>query len=240
MELLAAFALGIAGSLHCLGMCGPLALALPQPSTSGKRSLVLGRLSYNVGRVAMYAVLGALVGIGGTGLAIAGAGQYVSIVAGSLMVVMAVIQLALHRSVVPAWLTARVSAIVRSVVGRQLARPHAGSLFVIGLVNGLLPCGLVITALVGSVAAGTLFGSMAFMAAFGVGTIPSMLVASLGASMVSLSMRQRLRLAAPVLAFLVGGAIIVRGMDLGIPFVSPKISTANHHQGASCCSHSQP
>jgi sulfite exporter TauE/SafE len=240
MELLAAFALGIAGSLHCLGMCGPLALALPQPARSGKRALVLGRLSYNAGRVVMYAMLGGLVGVGGTAISIAGAGQSLSIIAGSLMVVMAIVQLALHRSVVPAWLTARVGTFVRSVVGRQLARPHAGSLFIIGLVNGLLPCGLVFTALVGSVATGSLLGAMAFMAAFGVGTIPSMLVASLGASALSISMRQRLRLAAPVLAFLVGGAIIVRGMDLGIPFVSPKITTTNQNQVSSCCSHTQP
>lgn len=237
MELLAAFTLGIAGSLHCLGMCGPLALALPRPRSTGVGSLLVGRSLYNAGRVTTYVVMGAIVGLGGTALSVAGIGQTVSIVAGSLMVVMAVIQLAMHRSLVPVWFTTKVGGIAQSIIGRQLSNPTPFSLFVIGMGNGLLPCGLVVTALVGSLASGAIVSSMMFMAVFGIGTLPSMLVASISASVLSITARQRLRYAAPFLALLVGGAIILRGMNLGIPFVSPAVSTSQHHGTSSCCSH---
>jgi sulfite exporter TauE/SafE len=237
MELLAAFTLGIAGSLHCLGMCGPLALALPRPRSVGVRSLVVGRLLYNVGRVTTYIVLGFIIGLGGTALSVAGIGQTVSIVAGSLMVVMAVVQLAMHRSLVPVWLATKVGGIAQSIIGRHLSNPSLFSLFVIGMGNGLLPCGLVVTALVGSLASGAIVSSMMFMAVFGIGTLPSMLVASISASVLSITARQRLRYAAPFLALLVGGAIILRGMNLGIPFVSPAVSTSQQHGTSSCCSH---
>ena len=112
------------------------------------------------------------------------------------------------------------------------ARP--GSLLVIGMVNGLLPCGFVYVGLMGSVATQGVWQGALFMACFGLGTFPLMLGVSLAGQFVSTTVRARLRKLTPVLAVCIGTLFILRGLSLGIPYVSPKLSN-DHTVVRDCC-----
>jgi sulfite exporter TauE/SafE len=111
-----------------------------------------------------------------------------------------------------------------------LLRRHSfTSLLVLGLLNGLLPCGLVYVACAGATATGGLFSGAAYMAAFGLGTVPMMLGISVSGRLIPLSLRLQLRKAIPVSVFLLASLLILRGLSLGIPYVSPDLSSP------SCC-----
>lgn len=94
----------------------------------------------------------------------------------------------------------------------------------IGILNGFLPCGLVYLALAASLATGTLVGSVVYMAVFAVGTFPVMMAISLGGGLIPVSFRQKAAKAIPVFVFAIGVLFILRGLNLGIPYISPKIS----------------
>jgi len=239
MDLVAAFLLGIAGSVHCIGMCGPIALALPSRTSASVIATLMDRFTYNGGRLVTYASMGAVIGFGSTIFVLSGYSRGVSILSGSMMIAMAIAQVAWHRNLLPSAWTHRISAPVRRALSNSIATRGRTAMFTIGLLNGLLPCGLVTTALVGTVASGSALQGMLFMAMFGLGTLPSMLLVSMGASFVTSSMRHHIRYAAPVLTILVGAVIIVRGMDLGIPYLSPKAPTMyqSDSSSSSCCNH---
>lgn len=198
--LLAGWILGIAGSLHCVGMCGPLAVLAPVDRRSGFH-MVLSITAYQLGRTAMYALLGLLVGLFGRGLAIGGWQQGIAFVAGIGTIAWALRLLyrrwrlshpsgdtrgaasAVYKKaavVQHSFLLSPVRFIHRasSILLRRPARWY--NAFGFGVVNGLLPCGMVYLALVASVGAGTTAGATAFMAGFGLGTVPTMLLAALG------------------------------------------------------------
>lgn len=223
----AAFLLGFLGSFHCIGMCGPIALALPLPADSWVAK-VQGSLLYNIGRALTYSVLGLLFGLLGKGFSLFGWQQIISIAVGLLLI---------GSVVLPARYFA---AFRRSSVGRVLPLERVKvaisnlflqksyfSLFRIGLLNGLLPCGLVYVGIAGAVASGTPLNGAVFMAVFGLGTLPAMLAMSLGGSMVSLKWRNKIRQALPMLTVLLGLLFIVRGMGLGIPYLSPAMGSDN-------------
>ena len=85
MELWTAFSIGLLGSLHCIGMCGPIAFALPLNRQNNFQAS-LGGLTYNLGRLLTYFLLGSLFGVLGFGFALAGAQQWISIVVGVFMI----------------------------------------------------------------------------------------------------------------------------------------------------------
>lgn len=233
MELVAGFTVGILGSAHCIGMCGPIALVLPVAERSGMR-YVLGRVVYNGGRVVTYVAMGLVVGFLGRRIAIAGFQQTLTVVLGVAVLVAALVPVAgtklaarwsplrrFHQ-----WLTAGLGALLR--------RRSLSSLGLIGLLNGLLPCGLVYLALAGAAATAEEFRAMLFMAGFGAGTIPAMLAVSLAGSVIPIQWRHRLTRMVPAVMAIVGMLLILRGLNLGIPMVSPKISFAPTVQSESC------
>ena len=232
MDMIAGFVLGLAGSLHCAGMCGPLVAALPSPEQR-TLSFIVGRLVYNLGRVSTYAMLGAVVGLGGSALSLAVHGMTISIVSGALMIVLAVAQLLLHWSVpVPAVVHRLLQPLRRRLAG--LMQHHSmAALAGVGMLNGLLPCGMVTAALVGSAGSGSVLGSTGFMVAFGIGTTPMMAALAIGLPMATVRWKTRFRTIAPVVALLLGIVITVRGMGLGIPMLSPP--SPQQHTTASCC-----
>jgi sulfite exporter TauE/SafE len=217
--LLSALVLGAAGSAHCVGMCGPIALAVPGASGTpwGRwRSTLL----LNGGRLTTYALLGSAVGALGLGLRLAGLQQVVAVVCGMLL---------LGTSVVPGFF-ARWSpngrlalwiSRLRSVLARNLKRAAPEALFFTGVLNGLLPCGLSYAALLGAGATGTPAQGMLFMAAFGIGTWPALVALRLGAGRMDVRMRSWFRRLSPLLLAMVGLLLVLRGLQLGIPFVSP-------------------
>ena len=226
MDLWTALLLGLVGSLHCAGMCGPLALALPATGNTTP-AYVLGRAAYNAGRIATYCLLGIVFGLAGWTFLLAGLQRWVSIALGValLLGLFASRRLARWNPVTSAvnQLKSRMSVLLRSRSFTALA--------VLGLLNGLLPCGLVYVACAGAAATGGIFAGARYMAAFGVGTVPMMLAISLSGKLVPTSLRLKLLKTIPVCVFLLGTLLILRGMSLGIPYVSPDMSG----NGAACC-----
>jgi sulfite exporter TauE/SafE len=222
----AAFILGLFGSLHCAGMCGPLALALPQTGSNGAR-FILGRMAYNLGRLVTYCLLGFLSGIAGRVLLLAGVQRWMSIGLG--VVLLAGLLSSRRLAVVGPVVT--VLNVVKSRMSCLLRRRSLLALGILGLLNGLLPCGLVYVGCANAAVAGTALGGMASMAVFGLGTIPMMLSISLSGRLVPTSLRLRLAKAVPLAVFGLATLLILRGMSLGIPYLSPELSAV----GASCC-----
>jgi hypothetical protein len=226
LTLETAFILGLVGSVHCAGMCGPLALALPVPPGS-RGHFVLGRVVYHAGRVVTYCWLGLVFGLVGRTLLLAGFQRWVSILLGVALLV----GLLGSRYLARALPMTRWVAHLQGSMGGWLRQRTLLSLGVLGLLTGLLPCGLVYVACVGATATGSLIAGMQYMAVFGLGTIPLMLAISLSGKLVRPSWRAALVRLVPLSVFLLACLLILRGMSLGIPYVSPDLSGA----AGSCC-----
>jgi sulfite exporter TauE/SafE len=226
MEWGSAFILGLVGSLHCAGMCGPLALALPAAGHTAA-AFFLGRLAYNAGRVVTYCALGLVFGVVGKTLFLAGFQRWASIGLGLALLagLVASRKLALWRPVTT--LVGR----VKSRMAFLLRRRSLSALALLGVLNGFLPCGLVYVACAGAAATGGMLAGVEYMAVFGVGTLPMMLAISLSGKLIPFAWRVRLGRAVPVCVFLLGSLLILRGMSLGIPYLSPDMSAG----GAACC-----
>jgi hypothetical protein len=234
METVAGFLLGFFGSAHCAAMCGPIALALPGGSLRGI-GFVAGRLLYSCGRIVTYALLGGIVGIVGHQVALAGLQHVLSVAIGVLMMIMLVLPsrvsgMLTHGAVFP-----RLYARLKMILASLFQRRSLSALFALGLVNGLLPCGFVYVALAGGAATGSETGGMLFMTGFGAGTVPTMLgIALLGPSL-SLAIRRKVSAMVPVLTFIVAVLLVLRGLDLGIPYISPVLSGGTETVPAKAC-----
>lgn len=217
--LASALVLGAAGSAHCIGMCGPIALAIPSPR-SGWRSRAMSTLLLNTGRLTTYALIGAAFGTFGRGAQLAGLQQWVSVLAGGVLLASVIIPGLLEQ-----WSpTSRVSILVgrfRSKLGRNLARTAPEALFLTGALNGLLPCGLVYGAALGATAMGSAPEGALFMAFFGLGTWPALIGLRMSGHMVGTKTRTLLRRASPIIISGMAVLLILRGLELGIPMVSP-------------------
>ena len=116
----------------------------------------------------------------------------------------------------------------------QLFRTHKfSSLFSIGLLNGLLPCGLIYLAITSSFITGTSLKGGLFMLFFGLGTLPMMLAAVFFGNYMNQQLRTRLRKSVPLFLFVMAALLILRGMGLGIPYISPAF--AAHTADAVSC-----
>lgn len=238
MDLFTALTLGLVGSLHCAGMCGPIAIALPLAKENWLTKIIGGFL-YNFGRILTYGILGALFGLLGRGIKLAGLQQWASIVIGVIMIVSVLFPVILRQKI-------KLGDIFTGYAGRLtgsfriLFKFHStGSLLLIGLLNGLLPCGLVYIAIAGAINTNDVVMGIAFMMLFGLGTTPMLLGISVMGSMVSLSLKKRLNKVIPVFIVLLGLLFILRGMSLGIPYISPKAGKLEVKQemktGEPCC-----
>lgn len=216
----AAFTLGMMGSFHCIGMCGPLAFSLPL----GNRSDIAkfgGTLLYNVGRIITYSILGLLFGLAGKSFSLFGFQQGLSIGVGVTILFFVLIP--------KKWLTTKTanniladySAKIRAALGGLFLKKTYRSLLAIGLLNGLLPCGLIYMAIAGAIAYADPAKSSFFMAAFGLGTLPVMWSVSFFGNYIGIGIRQKIRSAYPVMMALMACLLILRGLGLDIPYVSP-------------------
>jgi sulfite exporter TauE/SafE len=226
MELWTAVVIGLVGSLHCLGMCGPLALAVPAAGNS-RRAFLNSRLLYTLGRLSSYALLGLVFGSLGQTLVLAGLQRWASLIAG-LCLLLGLVFSAQN----PLRLTTtRGVGYLKCHFSTLLKRRTMSALLLLGGLNGLLPCGLVYVAAVSAAARLSVVGSMLYMFAFGLGTVPAMLGLALFGRNVQAIMRLRLQRLIPVCVLLLAALLILRGMSLGIPFVSPQMG---HGTGNSC------
>lgn len=234
MELWTAFVVGIAGSLHCVGMCGPIALALPTGGRTGFWQLLPGRLLYNLGRITTYSIFGLLFGVFGKGLALTGMQQGISIALGVLLLVMA-----LSYGRTEQWIN-KVTGInkysfkLKEALGKHLKIGSDRSLYTIGLLNGLLPCGFLYFGIIGAISTGSALQGAAYMALFGAGTLPLMLGTAMAGSFLSVRWRGLARKLTPAIAVVFAVLFIMRGLDLGIPYVSPKLGNGTEMHKMKC------
>jgi uncharacterized protein len=199
-----AFITGLVSSLHCMGMCGPIALALPTKNA-------LNAILYNLGRIATYAVLGTVFGLFGKGLYLAGIQQHLSIGLGLLITVMVFLP-KVRLSFVD-----RFTSRLRQWFMPFFKRKNAFALFMIGVLNGL-----VYVALLGAVAMSGVAAGAGYMALFGLGTLPMMLAIGFSKKLFKPNFRLKINRLIPIMALCIGALFIVRGMNLGIAYLSPK------------------
>ena len=236
MDLLwTALVLGLAGSLHCIGMCGPIAIALPIGPGS-KFSYTVGRLAYNIGRAVTYALLGLVCGFVGRTILMAGYQQVLSIALGILILLAVLLPSGLLAKITGMSFHARIVGRLQGLWARMFRKSSVSSLFVVGLLNGFLPCGLVYVALAGSIATTSPLYGAAYMAIFGLGTLPVMFAMAMLGRVVGVGFRNKLRKVVPVAGVLLAALFILRGLSLGIPYVSPKLGSTQHGQATmDCC-----
>lgn len=222
-EILTSFFVGLFGSLHCIGMCGPIAIALPVPN-SNNISFVSGRLLYNLGRIATYSFLGAVFGLLGSRLVISGFQQSVSIFLGIAILIAVLIPPRYKAKISQHKIVQKITLPLKSGISDLFKQGTFSSMFLIGLLNGFLPCGLVYVALAGAIASGDAISGTAVMILFGLGTVPAMFAATIFGKFLNINIRRKITKAVPVFALVLGLLFILRGMGLGIPYISPKIS----------------
>jgi sulfite exporter TauE/SafE len=217
-EFYVIFALGLVSSLHCVSMCGPIVLSYSLPLGSKRfSSQAAAHISYNVGRIITYGLLGAIAGLFGSSVSfvgeIAGIENVAAIVAGVLMMIAGVLLLDL----LPSKHLQKFNPLLYS---GHLLRPLAsrfsstsiGSKFSLGLMLGFLPCGLIYAALLKAMATGTVFAGVMTMTAFGLGTAGSLLAIGIFSSAFSMKLsRWGTRLAA-VSVLLLGIVMVSRGV----------------------------
>jgi sulfite exporter TauE/SafE len=213
MVLYSAFLFGLLGSFHCAGMCGPIALALPVNHRSGIFTL-LHLFTYNAGRIFTYAMLGLFVGLIGHRLSMAGFQKSLSISSGLLIVTIALISFFRPRWIFSHSFFAAFTMKIKSLFRNLFGKKSALTLFSIGLVNGLLPCGFVYLALAAALSTGDVFDSSGYMALFGLGTLPMMLAFSYAGNFFGFRFNSIVRKAAPYLAMVVGILLIYRGIGM--------------------------
>ncbi len=217
---LTGLSIGFLGSFHCIGMCGPIALSMPMLSKDGLNKYT-GIFFYNFGRALTYSGLGLLFGFLGNQFRIWGLQQMVSIAAGILILVFILSNFSFSSRVI--WM-AQFNAWVRNSLGRILQGPkNPVSFLSIGLLNGLLPCGLVYVAMAAALATTDTLNGTLLMFAFGLGTIPVMAAMMAFGHLISFNFRYKLKRAVPVFVGIMAVILILRGMNLGIPYLSPKL-----------------
>ena len=219
--------LGLMGSFHCAGMCGPIAIALPLRGENIFQK-VFGGVLYNFGRTVTYAIMGAVFGLVGQGLEMIGFQQWVSVIMGVLMIASVLFprlfknQYDLNNS-----LFSFIGKLKKALT-KLFTKKSYGALFLIGLLNGYLPCGLVYIALAGALGTGNIIYGTMFMILFGLGTLPMLLGISLLGNMASVKLRNKVNKFIPAVVVFVGIMFILSGLNLGIPFFSPKKDMINN------------
>ena len=228
---IAGFTLGLIGSLHCVGMCGPLALALPvQYLYKSQRAFAI--VLYQVGRVITYSTLGLIFGLAGRQVYLAGFQQWFSIGMGMLIIFLLIQYWIFRRNARPALLNSFYLGVQRVMI-KILKTRGASSFLFFGTANGLLPCGMVYIALAGALVTTAVHQSVLFMAMFGLGTVPAMTAVSLFRQFFSVRVRNSFRRIVPVFVTVMAVLLILRGMNLGIPFISPVLPSSS--QAAVSC-----
>lgn len=231
--LYTAFIFGLLSSLHCVGMCGPIALMLPVGNSKGIAKYSRIAL-YHLGRMSAYASIGLLFGLLGRGLFIAGFQQRTSIAIGIAMILVSLIsekQLGQFSISTPIF---RLLSQLKSLLGAQFKNRSLQSFFTIGYLNGFLPCGMVYVALFGAVAMQTAAVGALYMLVFGLGTLPLMCSISVVSDRLSLRTRNAIQRYIPVFAIALGVLFIIRGLGLGIPYVSPTQTSLFIQQHPTC------
>lgn len=233
MIWLQAIFIGLLGSFHCVGMCGPIVLILPSGG-NGKNQFQNASL-YHLGRITTYGSLGLLTGVIGLSFKIAHIQQYVSIIIGAIIILLSLGLIMNKKSVFGNFLAAKFWTPVRNKLSQLLGQQNKRNFFFIGLLNGLLPCGLIYFALTSSLLSQSVLGSSLYMMAFGLGTVPALFALSYAKT--GIIKRVNIKRLVPVVLFISGALLVTRGLNLGIPYLSPKTTVVKELPVlGDCCS----
>jgi sulfite exporter TauE/SafE len=201
-------------------MCGPIALMIPVDRTNpAKKTTQI--ITYHLGRLTAYALIGLVFGLVGKGFFLAGIQQRLSVFIGVAMIITILTPetvLANYNFSKPVY---RLISKIKSSLGKQFKNKSYQSLFTIGLLNGFLPCGMVYVALFGAIAMQNVSFGILYMLLFGIGTIPMMSSVTYLNSIMTVSFRNKIQKAIPYVGVIIGILFILRGLGLGIPYVSP-------------------
>lgn len=236
MDVWTGFVVGLFGSLHCVGMCGPIALALPVFGET-QLKILLGRILYNLGRIVTYSVMGALFGLFGSRLVLFGLQQNLSIALGALMLIYLLTPRKMKVKISEFGFYKKVVIFIKTNFSQLASKKSTSSLFIIGLLNGLLPCGFVYVGIAGALSTGSWLNGAAYMTLFGLGTFPIMLATAVLGKVINFKLHGRINKSIPVFAGILALLFILRGMNLGIPYLSPKFvpKTAQIQSPVNCC-----
>jgi sulfite exporter TauE/SafE len=232
----AALIFGLLTGFHCIGMCGPIAIALPLNDHSWPHK-IFGSLTYNFGRTVTYTLMGALFGLLGQGLVIAGFQQWLSITIGGAMILSVFFPLLFNSLAAKSPLYPLVNKL-KHRLGLLFGKKSYPSLLLIGLLNGLLPCGPVYAAIGLSLASGNVVSGAAYMALFGLGTIPIMMTLSLVGNFFTVKVRSKIRKFVPVFIVIMGLWFVMKGLGLGLHLISPpdnKLQVPTEQSSGGCC-----
>lgn len=219
--IFAAFILGFLGSLHCIGMCGPIAFMLPVAKNNTLKKAMQVAI-YHFGRLLAYSIIGMVFGVLGKGLYIFGLQQKLSIGIGVLMIVLILLPSKYSNRFKVAKTVYKLFGKVKSKLGNAFKKQTNDAFITIGFLNGFLPCGLVYMALFGAIAMGNVLQGGLYMLLFGLGTVPLMSLAIYFGSMLTGLKRKKIQKLIPIFVLIIGVLFILRGLGLGIPYVSPK------------------
>lgn len=217
--LWSAILFGLLGSFHCLGMCGPIALMLP----IDRRNKVKGffqMMSYHFGRLISYSIIGLLFGILGTGFHLLGFQQQISILMGTVMILLIIFPKLGKKNI----LNKKISSLVlrvKSRLGKELQKKQNDTFFLLGFFNGFLPCGLVYMAVLGALTSTKIITSVNYMFLFGLGTIPLLSALLFIGNFAKGNFRNFINKSIPVFVVIIGVLFIFRGLGLDIPYLSP-------------------
>jgi len=218
--LWSALIFGLLGSLHCIGMCGPIAFMLPVDRSHSVKKIVQISV-YHLGRLISYALIGFLFGLIGKSLYLFGIQQQLSIVIGVLMIILVITPAHLLNKYNFSKPIHKIIYKLKSALGKSLKKKTADTFLTIGFLNGFLPCGLVYMAVFASLTMQNLVYSSMYMVLFGLGTIPLMTSAIYLGKFLNTTIKQRIQKAIPIFVVVIGVLFILRGLGLGIPYISP-------------------
>lgn len=214
-----ALILGFVSSLHCMGMCAPLqAVAMGAAGSNTHKSNIL---TYHTSRILTYGFLGIIAAIAGKGLGLENWQQQASLLSGLLLLFAfaAFYFLKLDRQLL------KVIYPLISRIRTNLQKNKSSKVLYFGgsgMINGLLPCGMVYLAIFPAMGSGSLFSAFTYMLLFGAGTLPLLVLTNFGAISFFQGKAGLVQKAIPVMVVVTATLLILRGMDLGIPYLSPQ------------------
>jgi uncharacterized protein len=231
--LYSAFIFGLISSFHCIGMCGPIAMMLPVDRQNEAKK-VTQIVTYHLGRLTAYSTIGFTFGLLGRVFFLAGLQQKLSIFIGLAMILVILIPEKIFSKYNLSKPVYKVISKIKSGLGTHFKNRSYKSLFIIGLLNGFLPCGMVYVALFGAIAMQSAGLGVLYMLLFGLGTVPLMTIFLYINSVLTASFRNRIQKVIPYVAVIIGVLFILRGLGLGIPYISPSNMSLFVQQTPNC------
>ncbi|MBE2255987.1 MAG: sulfite exporter TauE/SafE family protein [Ignavibacteria bacterium] len=227
--ILIGFLTGLAGSLHCVGMCGPLAIAVPAVNNN----LFLSKFFYNSGRVFTYTLMGLCAGLIGERIYLDKFQSYFSIISGIILLAGLVLYLNQKRLLQIKFLSEFLGFLKNEIAIFFKIKTYK-SVLITGILNGLLPCGMIYIALSGAVITGNSISGMFYMMFFGLGTFPLMMGISVYGVKIKNFIGRKINYISPALITIVAILLLLRGLNLGIPVISPEVKKNNNTEILIC------